>query len=188
MKFSIKDFFSECDQIRRSLRIWSHLMKKFLMESFIFCAEFAENCSRISQILRKVVFDRITDQKIVKRLISCTGRFWNKVLTLVVLNILSQQSQCQRFFSVFLKWSLNILHPLKLWMPRKQPSKCSLKAQLISGSTQWQRAHLQKSIRQDCRQSKTWIKIVILFHRVCAVKKCRIGKAFRDLRARHWIF
>ena len=90
MKFSIKDFFSECDQIRRSLRIWSHLMKKFLMESFIFCAEFAENCSRISQILRKVVFDRITDQKIVKRLISCTGRFWNKVLTLVVLNILSQ--------------------------------------------------------------------------------------------------
>ena len=24
MKFSIKDFFSKCDQIRRKLRIWSH--------------------------------------------------------------------------------------------------------------------------------------------------------------------
>ena len=38
MKFSIKDFFSKCDQIRRKLRIWSHLLKKCLMENFIFCA------------------------------------------------------------------------------------------------------------------------------------------------------
>ena len=38
MKFSIKDFFSKCDQIRRKLRIYSHLLKKFLMENFIFCA------------------------------------------------------------------------------------------------------------------------------------------------------
>ena len=38
MKFSIKDFFSKCDQIRRSLRIWSHLFKKSLMVNFVFCA------------------------------------------------------------------------------------------------------------------------------------------------------
>ena len=38
MKFSIKDFFSRCDQIRSFLRIWSHLLKKSLMENFIFCA------------------------------------------------------------------------------------------------------------------------------------------------------
>ena len=37
MKFSIKDFFRECDQIRRKLRIWSNLLKKSLMENFIFC-------------------------------------------------------------------------------------------------------------------------------------------------------
>ena len=37
MKFSIKDFFSKYDQIRRKLRIWSHLLKKLLMENFIFC-------------------------------------------------------------------------------------------------------------------------------------------------------
>ena len=37
MKFSIRDFFSECDQISSFLRIWSHLLKKPLMESFIFC-------------------------------------------------------------------------------------------------------------------------------------------------------
>ena len=35
MKFSIKDFFNKCDQIPR---IWSHLVKKSLMENFIFCA------------------------------------------------------------------------------------------------------------------------------------------------------
>ena len=38
MKFSIEDFFSKCDQIRSKLRIWSHLLKKSLMEKFIFCA------------------------------------------------------------------------------------------------------------------------------------------------------
>ena len=38
MKFSVKDFFSKCDQIDRKLRIWSHLLQKSLMENFIFCA------------------------------------------------------------------------------------------------------------------------------------------------------
>ena len=38
MKFSIKDFFSKSDQIRRKLRIWSHLLKKSLVENFLFCA------------------------------------------------------------------------------------------------------------------------------------------------------
>ena len=38
MKYSIKDFFSKCDQNRRKLRIWSHLLKKSLMENLIFCA------------------------------------------------------------------------------------------------------------------------------------------------------
>ena len=37
MKFSIKDFFSKCDQIRKEMRIWSHLLKKHLIENFIFC-------------------------------------------------------------------------------------------------------------------------------------------------------
>ena len=40
MKFSIKDFFSKYDQIHNFMRIWSHLLKKSLMENFIFCAVF----------------------------------------------------------------------------------------------------------------------------------------------------
>ena len=42
MKFYIKDFFSKCDQIRSFLRLWSHLLKKYLMEKFIFSAVIAE--------------------------------------------------------------------------------------------------------------------------------------------------
>ena len=38
MTFSTKEFFINCDQIRRKLPIWSHLLKKTLMENFIFCA------------------------------------------------------------------------------------------------------------------------------------------------------
>ena len=38
LKFSTKDFFSECDIIRRKLRILSHLLNKSLIEKFIFCA------------------------------------------------------------------------------------------------------------------------------------------------------
>ena len=40
MKFSIKNFFSKCDQILRKLRIWSHLLKKSLMGNRFFCAVF----------------------------------------------------------------------------------------------------------------------------------------------------
>ena len=36
--FSIKAFFSKCNQIRSFLRIWSRLLKKSLMENIIFCA------------------------------------------------------------------------------------------------------------------------------------------------------
>ena len=36
MKFTIKDFFSKCDRICSFLRTWSNLLKKSLMENFIF--------------------------------------------------------------------------------------------------------------------------------------------------------
>ena len=64
MKFSIKDFFCKCDQIRRKLRIWSHLLMEniyltehiYLMENLFFVQwrihwrlifGSAEHCSRL---------------------------------------------------------------------------------------------------------------------------------------------
>ena len=44
MMFYIKDFFSKCDQMRSFLHIWSHLLKKSLMENFIFCAVTRISC------------------------------------------------------------------------------------------------------------------------------------------------
>ena len=38
MNFSIRDFFSKCDQVRSFLRIWSYLLKKFFTEIFMVCA------------------------------------------------------------------------------------------------------------------------------------------------------
>ena len=48
MKFSIKNLFSKCDQIRSFLRIWSHLQKKSLVKN-IFCVVWAwESWSHIN--------------------------------------------------------------------------------------------------------------------------------------------
>ena len=52
MKFSIKDFFSKCDQIRRKLRIWSHLLKKPLMKKLHFL------CSGTESLIKAHVFCR----------------------------------------------------------------------------------------------------------------------------------
>ena len=38
MKLSVKDFFSQWDPIHRKQWIWSHLLKKSLMDNFSFCA------------------------------------------------------------------------------------------------------------------------------------------------------
>ena len=56
MKFSITDFFSKCDQIRSFLRIWSHLLKKSVMENFIFCAvSSAKDKLPLKYFIRKVI-------------------------------------------------------------------------------------------------------------------------------------
>ena len=52
-KFSIKNFFCKCDQVRRKLRIWSHLLKKSLMENFIFCAVYLHSNNNLKTIQQK---------------------------------------------------------------------------------------------------------------------------------------
>ena len=44
MKFSVKNFFRMCDQIRRKLWIWSHLLKKLLWKTSFF-VQFCRNQS-----------------------------------------------------------------------------------------------------------------------------------------------
>ena len=58
--FFIKGFLSKCDQIRRKLRIWSHLLRRSLMENFIFFTVMREYIdqikSHILQNLRSICF------------------------------------------------------------------------------------------------------------------------------------
>ena len=76
MKFFIKDFFSQCDQIRRKLGIWSHLLKKSLMENFIFCAVIFSIRRRSELFYKKIIlknFEKYKDKLQNKAL------FFNKV-------------------------------------------------------------------------------------------------------------
>ena len=50
-KFSIKESFSGCDQISSFLRIWSHLLKKSLLENFISCAALEANSSYKTEMI-----------------------------------------------------------------------------------------------------------------------------------------
>ena len=48
VKFYINDFFSKCDKIRRKLRLWSHLLKKFYwaISVFVQCDPLPDNWNR----------------------------------------------------------------------------------------------------------------------------------------------
>ena len=54
MKPSIQDFFSKLDQICRWLRIWSHLLKKLLIKSFISYAVSVNTDHKNSSILNSL--------------------------------------------------------------------------------------------------------------------------------------
>ena len=75
VKFSIKGFFSKCDQVRSCLRIWSHLLKKSWMENFIFWAVSVMTliAKLLTRIDRETVYNYIStifNNKIT--LLSCT--------------------------------------------------------------------------------------------------------------------
>ena len=64
-KFSIKDFFSKCGQIRSFLRIMLHSLKKYFMENFIFSAVAATSESYILRYVQK----RPSKKKIIVKLL-----------------------------------------------------------------------------------------------------------------------
>ena len=65
MNFSNKNFFSKCYQIRSFPRIWSHLLKKFLIENFFFCA-----------VLQSYLCNRFQ-----RSIINGSFSSWNEVIT-----------------------------------------------------------------------------------------------------------
>ena len=64
LKFSIKDIFSKCYQIGSFLGIWSHLLKKSLMETF-FCAVKNELILILQSTLKSFMKNYVDIKKLV---------------------------------------------------------------------------------------------------------------------------
>ena len=71
MKFSIRNFFSKCDQIRSFLRIWPNSLEKSLVENLNFCA-------LRHQQLGYVTILYLTDQNLISADVNffCQGVSW----------------------------------------------------------------------------------------------------------------
>ena len=54
-KFSIKDFFSNGDQIRRNRRIWSHLLKKYLIKNLLFLCSVDYSSRTFNPVMHNVL-------------------------------------------------------------------------------------------------------------------------------------
>ena len=86
--FSIRDFFSKCDQIRRKMRIWSYLLKKTSTENFIFAQwKFDWYCVYLREaiaaptFLRCLFFHRASGSNfILKGIVLCSHSFMMNVL------------------------------------------------------------------------------------------------------------
>ena len=88
MKSSIRNFFSKYDQIRRKLRIWSHLLKKSLMKIFIFCAVIYSTLLRITDQTKNLNLEITADQPLwikayvivnTKNCLNCSATWWISV-------------------------------------------------------------------------------------------------------------
>ena len=103
VKFSIKDFFSKCNQIRIFLRIWSNLLKKCLIEkktSFFCRMDIVESIKVLpswknyynfrGMSIRWVdkLFLYIQFLNVVKA-IACLGKGMCKIVVIVILHIVS---------------------------------------------------------------------------------------------------
>ena len=82
IKFSIKHFFSKCDQIWSFLRIWSHLLKKSLREIFIFCAV---SKKPVSQFAEKNVPSYYLVLQLTKRLVNLRMTYYSMQISWLVL-------------------------------------------------------------------------------------------------------
>ena len=72
MKLSVKEFFSKYEQILRKLRIWSHLLKKSLLENFIFVQCWLilqhKTITILRDIYRKIVWTHSDNNNKTKKL------------------------------------------------------------------------------------------------------------------------
>ena len=106
MKFSIKDFFSKCDQIHSFLRIWSRLLKKYLMENFIFYAAsyHGNSCSRVF-LQRALKHFAKSLSFMLEYLFNNASSYMTKTVNTVI---------CEEFFEIFCTTCFRLLPRIRL--------------------------------------------------------------------------
>ena len=106
MKFSIKDFFSKCDQIHSFLRIWSRLLKKYLMENFIFYAAsyHGNSCSRVFLQRAPKHFAK-SSSFMLEYFFNNASSYMTKTVNMVI---------CEEFFEIFCTTCFKLLLRIRL--------------------------------------------------------------------------
>ena len=90
MKFSISDFFSKCGQVLKKLRIRSHVLKKSLLESFIFFFAVRRNGGLTGQSF----YRNLCYNKFVK--ITCKSTEFTTKTSTTAIQILSVKPRSKR--------------------------------------------------------------------------------------------
>ena len=128
LKFFIKDFFSKCDQIRRKVRVWSHLLKKSLMENFIFCSVIVQFKSifyflpKVSSILQKLLENSAKHLNKVDLSLSWFHWLELKICLKLLKERKAKWTHCLSFIFLLI---LQLIRWQKLWLQSDQyfPSK-----------------------------------------------------------------
>ena len=88
MKFSIKDFFSKCDQIHTKLRIWSNLLKK----SWAFC-ESSLKCLAVTSFHKALHFGNWFSLRLCEYWRSfCQLQFFNSQQNLILVILIDNSA------------------------------------------------------------------------------------------------
>ena len=98
MKFIIKDFFRKCKRILRKLKIWSHLLKKFLTKTSFFVHCKMQEFVLIDTTVRKYFQCKCTG-KFFKSLqdITCSGIKNIIGFVRVCESLLYNQEKCRKY-------------------------------------------------------------------------------------------
>ena len=106
MKLFIKDFFNKCGQIRSKLRIWSQLLKKSLMENFIFCVVVSSAFRFCLYIKQQNNFCLFPEPHKLKLASICFGWWVNPELTQNIVKICFMIFKYCFFLSLYLSYAV----------------------------------------------------------------------------------
>ena len=117
MKFSFKDFFNKCDQIRSFLRTWSQLLNKSLKENFAFYSVKSIH-NRVDFLVLETSENKTYYCTMFRNFLAFINTTQNReFLLLVFLSVNFMETNWYQIFTVDYPWSLQSVHFHKIYWP-----------------------------------------------------------------------